>query len=87
MKTKLLVVLGLFFTFAIAFLNFYSVEKEGENNLTLDKLTNKALADGEAGLCDDIWNVTYSGTITVPPSVTVTCETGGDFECPICVWK
>lgn len=37
-------------------------------------------------LCDEIWIVSYSGSVGTNTSVTVTCTTGGDFKCPICLW-
>ncbi len=42
---------------------------------------------GQANLCDEIWIVTYSGTIGWPPGITVNCTTGGEYVCPICFWE
>ena len=63
-------------------------EQGNAGDVSLDAIEVMAKADGEGvpDPCDEIWDVEYSASVGTSTGGTVTCSTGGEYKCPICIW-
>ncbi len=92
MKKGILKVFGVAALAAGMLYNVQVFDAENGSDISMAALGVMAVANNEGGgggghanLCDSIWKVTYSGSIGTSTGVTVTCESGGPYKCPICI--
>lgn len=70
----------------VTFINIKLDYNSEKKDVPLKNLLAMFQAQGEsAGMCQAIFNVTYSGSVGTDTSVSVSCTTGGNYKCPLCL--